>query len=284
MTARVWNVVLVMLLAAFGCSGTAGKSASAVSDDDRYMEAMEKLIKGDHVAASQKFEALAGSTLNPLLVQLSTLRLGDALFFQGNHAEAAEVYREYLVQFPTSPDAPHAFYMRGLCFFEKMPGDSWILPPAESREMDDVMNAYANFAALVDQYPSSFYALRARAMLVRTVERRCRYHLYVAHYYRKNGKPLGVVQRMRQALDLEARERDAGHVPESFFVAGSREELLMLAKAYESLKDLAGLQYTRETYVRNQKYFRQPEKGLAEIDRRIESVTRNAQPPASTEQ
>jgi outer membrane protein assembly factor BamD (BamD/ComL family) len=162
--------------------------------------------------------------------------------------------------------------MRGLCYLEKMPEDHFILPPAESREMDDVMNAHANFAAVVDQHPHSLYALRAKPMLIRTVDRRCRQHLYVARYYEKAGKPSGVVQRIRQALRLEEKERASRHIPDSFQCAATTSTLLSLARAYHQIRDLQGLHYVREVYVQHQRRFDQPAKGLAELDTLIRKL------------
>jgi len=276
---RCLAVALLVVVFGFGCSGADGKSGTGkLSDVQRYEEAMQKLLRGDYVTAAQKFDALSAGTMNPVLVQLATLRSGDALFLQGNHAEAAEVYREYLVQFPTSPDAPHALYMRGLCYLEKMPEDHFILPPAESREMDDVMNAHANFAAVVDQHPHSLYALRAKPMLIRTVERRCRQHLYVARYYERIERPAGVIQRIRQALRLEERERASHHIPESFQCAATQGTLMSLAKAYQLTRDLEGLLYTRAVYQQHQQRFPQSDKGLAELDRMVQGLEAGRKP------
>ncbi len=270
---RCLAVALLFVVYGSGCSSADGKSGSGqLSDAQRYEEAMQKLLRGDYVTAAQKFDALSAGTMNPVLVQLATLRSGDALFLQGNHAEAAEVYREYLVQFPASSDAPHALYMRGLCYLEKMPEDHFILPPAESREMDDAMNAHANFAAVVDQHPHSLYALRARPMLIRTVERRCRQHLYVARYYEKTGKPMGVIQRIRQALRLEEKERASRHVPDSFQCAATPGTLLSLARAYQETRDMEGLLYTRDVCRQLQQRIPQSGETLKELDRMVQDL------------
>ena len=265
---RAQLLVLIALSGAGGCSSSA--DAEKMADPRvRYEAALEAMIDGNFTEAATEFETVLGSTLNPALTQLATLRLGDALFFQGKHAEAAEVYREFLEQFPRSPDAPHARYMRGLSFMRRMPEDSWIMPPAESRETTDVDAAYAALVELVERHPDSFYALRARALLAQCIERQCRHDLYVARFYEGRDNPAAVVQRVRQAVAREEREKKAGHLPGWALCAESRGSLLMAAEAYAALGDEAGLGWVRERYVEHQGEYSSPEAGLEEIDRMI---------------
>ncbi|MBM4353388.1 MAG: outer membrane protein assembly factor BamD [Deltaproteobacteria bacterium] len=141
--------------------GNATTSSGGADAFQQYDEAMAKLIKGSYTDAAAQFEEIAGTTLSPLLSQLATLRLGDSLFLDGRHAEAAEVYREFQEQYASSPDVPHAVYMRGLCYLRRMPEDHWALPPAESREMTDVESAYESFTWVIRNRPESYYAPRS---------------------------------------------------------------------------------------------------------------------------
>ena len=240
---RISVVALLTLMGLFACSGAKVKvTGDPAGPSYQYEKAMNELLSGDYTQAATMFEELSASTLNPVLSQMATLRLGDAIFFQARYAEAAEVYRQFIEQYSRSPDWPHAAYMRGLCFLRKMPEDHWILPPAERREMSDADNAYQSFVSLVQGAPDSYYAMRARLLLAKTVERRCRHHLYVAAWYEKKDRPLGVTQRIEQAIADETGEKARGRIPASFHCADSPPTLLRLARAYDAAKNPAGVQ------------------------------------------
>ena len=269
---RFLGIALAISLST-SCSSSKGGVDANIPDGERYSLAMKKLLDDDFIQSSKKFEALSSSTLNPVLSQLATLRTADSLFMQGRYSEAAEVYREFLVQFSNSPDVPHAGYMRGLCFFNKMPSSSWILPPAESREMADVENAYISFTTVVDQYPNSFYALRARSMLMKTVRRKAEQHLYVARWYSKNDKPMAVIQRLEQVIALEEREKKARHIPDSFVVAATHDNLMMLGEAYFEAGKMEGLTWLKTFYHDHRDHYpKKAEKGLAKLDSMIQRL------------
>ena len=263
-------IAIFMLISACGCSSRhKRKNLDPSSPYFKYEKAMNEFVTEDYTQAATMFENIISTSLNPVLTQLATLRLGDSLFFQGRHAEAAEIYREFLDQYPRSPDAPHAAYMRGLSYLRKMPDDHFILPPAESREMSDVSNAYLSFASLIESSPDSYYALRARFLLARTVERKCRHHLYVARWYNRDGAPNAVIQRLEQALSEEEHERSRGYIPADFFCASQPGNLMMLAKAYNKTGNLPGLRSIEARFQAASSRFPEPESALATLRKMI---------------
>jgi len=273
-------LVIILLTSLVSCEQPAtvakGKKG-AMTALATYEAAMQELLSGDYVEAATLFEAIAGATLNPVVSQLALLRLGDALFFQGRYAEAAELFREFQEQFANSPDVHHAIYMRGLCFLRKMPEDNFILPPAESREMDDVENAYNVLSSLTQRAPDSYYAMRARFLLTQVVQRKCRHHLYVARFYSRNKKPLGVVQRIEQALTFEEREKKKGNVPATFMCASKQDVVLSLAREYEKAGNLEGLRRTLERYLQYESRYENAADGLKQIQEAVQRLEK-AQP------
>lgn len=277
---RTWATFMLLVFTAnlSACSGD-GKSKRKKSALEQYEEALEELLDEDYMDAAEAFETLAASTLNPVIAQMATLRLADALFFQSKYAEAAEVYREFLVQFSNSSDAPHAIYMRGSSFVERMPENVWLLPPAESRELEDVEQARQAMTTLVDRYPGTYYSLRAQTMLLKCLARLCENHLYIARFYESRNRPLAVVQRLEQALALEEAEKAASHLPESFTCASSQEGLLLMARAFYKLKDSKGIGWVEVKYRKYQANYADPAPGLAEILRLQDSLKSAAETP-----
>ncbi len=253
-------------------------TTSGLDAFQRYEEAVSKLVKGNFADAAVAFEDIAGTTLSPLLSQLATLRLADSLFLDGRHAEAAEVYREFQEQYASSPDVPHAVYMRGLCFLRRMPEDHWVLPPAESREMTDVESAYEAFTWVIENRPDSFYAPRSRIMLARTLERKCRHHLYVAAYYRREGNPEGVVQRLEQALAADEAEMAKGHLTAGMSCGATPDNLLWLGRTYHEMRNAAGVKRTIQAWERHKASFPSRASVGTELERMASDLAE--EPPA----
>jgi outer membrane protein assembly factor BamD len=263
---RRFAVIFILLPLALACSGAKVKvTGDPAGPSYKYEKAMDELLSGDYTSAATMFEELSASTLNPVLSQMATLRLGDSIFFQARYAEAAEVYRQFIEQYARSPDWPHAAYMRGLCYLRKMPEDHWILPPAESREMADADNAYQSFVSLIQGAPDSYYAMRARLLLARTVERRCRHHLYVASWYEKKDRPQGVTQRIEQAIADENGEKARGRIPASFHCADAPPTLVRLARAYDAADNAAGVLKTVARFNERSKAMKVSDSDLEEI-------------------
>lgn len=243
--------------------------------DPAYVEAMDELTSGNYIEAAERFDKLANNSLDSLVQQLAQLRLGDALFMQGRPLEAAEVYREYVIQHPNSPDAPHAAYMRGLCYFRRIPGDSWILPPSSGREMLDVNRAYDALVAVVDNYPNSYFAVRARHHISILVDRKCRNHLYVAEFYWDRENYGAVAQRIEAAMELEQAQKAMQHVPDSFSCATQQDVLLRLAEVYYILGDTEGFTRAKAYFESNKKRYVDPTIGETKI-RNFESTFKPA--------
>lgn len=244
-------LVLAALALLSACTTTQPVSPTADPQTKQYRDALEALLEDNYLDANTKFEELATKSLDQHMQGMARLRLGDTLFFQGRYRESAEVFREFLTQNDDSPDAPHAAYMRALAFLRRCPEDSWIMPPAESREMGDVELAYASFLFLVQRYPDSYYALRGRYQIASVAQRRCRNHQYVAEYYEGRDTPAGTVQRLEQGFSMEDKERQAGYLAPSMNCIVSAHTLRMLAEAYAELNDPAGFW---RTYQRCQQF------------------------------
>jgi len=227
-------------LLALGCTKSATGDAAADPQTKQYSDGLQALLDANYLEANTRFDELANKTLDQNMQEVAQLRLGDTLFFQGRYREAAEVYREYLTQHDDSPDAPHAAYMRALAFLRRCPEESWLKPPAESREMSDVELAYGAFLFLVQRYPDSFHALRAKYQVASVIQRRCRNHQYVAEFYEGRDTPAGTIQRIEQGLSLEEGERRAGYLGPTMVCIATPKMLEMLAQAYIKTKDSAG--------------------------------------------
>lgn len=238
-TCCLWSASLAALLA-LGCTKSATGDAAADPQVKQYSDGLQALLDDNYLEANTKFDELSNKTLDQTLQELAQLRLGDTLFYQGRYREAAEVYREYLTQHDDSPDAPHAAYMRGLAFLRRCPEESWIKPPAESREMSDVELAYTSLLFLVQRYPDSYHALRAKYQVASVIQRRCRNHLYVAEYYVDRDVPAGTIQRLEQGLSMEENERKAGYLGPTMVCIATPRTLELLATAYVEVNDPEG--------------------------------------------
>ena len=79
-----------------------------------YLEALDEYEDRDCVAAEPNFQDVRRNFPYSRYAVLAELRLADCQFVQGNHAEAAVAYEQFVKAHPTHEDAHYAAYKRGL--------------------------------------------------------------------------------------------------------------------------------------------------------------------------
>ena len=122
-----------LLLAGFalGCAET--QSEEMLLDYSKsakvlFEEAMEDFDDEDCVDAEKTFQEVRRQFPYSRFAVLAELRIADCQFVQGNHAEAAVAYGQFVKAHPTHEDAHYASFRKGLAYFEMIPGD-WIITP-----------------------------------------------------------------------------------------------------------------------------------------------------------
>jgi len=195
--------VLGLCLALGGC-GTAGAPLpDDVKDVARraYYDGMRELVDGDYLKASRLFQAVAASPRHVKYASLAKLRLGDALFYQGRYAEATELYRGFVQQYNTDPNLPYARFKVAESYYQRIPGEWLLSPPAHEFDQVLTQQAEAELKGFVSTFPTSQYAPEARRMLAGARSMLFRHELYAVDFYAQREKWQAVAWRLKQATE-----------------------------------------------------------------------------------
>ncbi len=206
---RTWlSAVAVCLLASACASGGASlrDDATGILDEAQvralYDDGMSELMRGNYEEALKRFERASRAPAGVTWAVLAQLRAADALFLNGEYAQAAEEYRIFTEEHPDDPNVDYARYMLVRARDELLPSDWFLRPPSYENDRAALRAALAAAEAFVRQYPSSRFFPQVRAIYRRLQEQELRFQLYVADFYRRRGKWRAVALRL-----LEARKR-----------------------------------------------------------------------------
>lgn len=128
-----------------------------------------------------------------LIAESALLRIGEYHYQQGEYAESADAYDEFLQLFPRSGRVPHAM-LRGaqamLASFKGVPYDETPLIEAEQR-----------YKVIIDQYPAAARKARAKQALRQISELRAERAFQTARFYERTKRPKSAKFYYQQVVD-----------------------------------------------------------------------------------
>ena len=205
-------VALLVALAAAGCGPKKPTSAA-----EFYEIAAENMRLGSYDQAVEGYKSLLDEHPFSEHSEEAELAIGVAQYKNGACPEASASFTDFQRRHPTSPYLPQVGYLLGQCAELQM--------RTADRDQSASQNAHVYYQALIQQYPTSPYALLARDRLAFTRETLATHELDVASYYEGHDNTKAAEIRM---LDLVNR------FPETD-VAG--DALLQLGELYERTDD-----------------------------------------------
>lgn len=184
------------------CAASVPPFPDEIKDPARraYYEGVAHLKDGDYVKAAQIFQVVAASPRHVKQAALAKLRLGDALFFQGRYAEAAEVYRGFVGQYKTDPNLPYARFMVSRSFYKRLPSDWFLIPPAYEMDQSITQQAEGELKSFLTTFPTSPFAPEVRTMLAETRGMLFAREMYAIDFYSDRDKWQAVAWRLGDAV------------------------------------------------------------------------------------
>jgi outer membrane protein assembly factor BamD len=176
--------VLFLLILALGTTGcdsylvkfyfgdTFGKGSSSSvekSAEQLVIEGTQAMQKKDYEDAIKSFQQLKERYPYSKFAILAELKLGDAHFYNKDYTDAAIAYEEFARLHPRNDVIPYVLYQIGMCHFLSF--------TAVDRDQEETRLAMEAFHRLIQAFPQSEYALRARQQLFECQKR------IVAHEY-----------------------------------------------------------------------------------------------------
>lgn len=215
------KIIVVLVAAAASLGGCAASESEQMlleysrSAEQLYEEGMEEFDDEDCVDAEKVFQDVRRLYPYSRFATLAELRIADCHFVQGNHAEAAVSYQQFIKAHPTHEDAHYAAFRRGESFFEMIPNDWVITPPPHERDQAATRDARSSLSHFVRTYPRSEHVERAEEILAEVVDALVRHEMYVAEFY------LSRDQKNAAAVRLEVIPKkfpDSSLVPDAMFL------------------------------------------------------------------
>ncbi|PIE02565.1 MAG: hypothetical protein CSA81_06165 [Acidobacteria bacterium] len=110
------------------------------------------------------------------------LGIADTYFFDrtATTIEASVEYKSFLTHFPNSPLADYVQYQYAMCFYTEI--------ESATRDQTSTWTAYNEFKKVIDNYPGSPYAAKAKAKMDLCLTRIAQHEFEVGYYYFRRGK------------------------------------------------------------------------------------------------
>ena len=158
-----------------------------------YQEAYEALDKNDTYFAAQKF--LEAELLFPQSVWApkSALMAAYSYYLQNYYAEALSNLKRYLKTYPTDDNHAYAHYLIGMCYYETIED--------EKRDSKPLIQAKTKFQLIVNDYPSTDFAIDAKFKLGLIEEILASKEMYLGRHYIKKEKWIPAINRFKYVLE-----------------------------------------------------------------------------------
>ena len=229
---KLYILFVVITMIVFGCSknepevSTIKESSQELEMISSYNEAYRALIEGDPYFAAKKF--LEAEILYPqsLWASRSALMASYSYYVQNFYTESISNLERYLKTYPNDKNLPYAHYLMAMCYYESIID--------EKRDIGSIIKAKDKFNFVIENYPSSEFALDAKFKLNLLQDILASKEMYIGRHYIKRGKWIAAINRFKtvaKEYDQTVFIEEALHrLVEIYYKIGLTEESEKYAK------------------------------------------------------
>jgi len=170
-----------------GCSLFEDKHEMEQNAQELVSEGSSAFVSGDYRTAVKAYTDLKDWYPFSKYAILAELKIADAHFQLEEYDEAVFAYKEFEKMHPKNEAIPSVIYKIGLCWFNQL--------GTIDRDHTPAKNSLIQFNRLIDQYPSSEYAAKAKEHILTCTENLSGHELYVANFYMKTKKYKAALKR-----------------------------------------------------------------------------------------
>jgi outer membrane protein assembly factor BamD len=201
--ARLALAALLIGLLAAGCRSHRGDEDAKSGPEVIYQHAQKSMRGGDFGTAIKQLEGLQSRFPFSEAARQSQIDLIYAYYKDRQVDPAIDAADTFIRENPTHPRVDYAYYMKGLVYFERQANfleryfhtDLSARPPVNSRK------SFEAFAALLQKYPHSQYAIDSRQRMIFLRNRLADFELHVATYYMRRGAYVGALNRAKYCIE-----------------------------------------------------------------------------------
>jgi outer membrane protein assembly factor BamD len=180
-----------------------------------YNQAMDKLLAGDSELAAKDFDEVERQHPYSVWARKSQLMAAYSQYLVNNYDEAILTARRFLQLHPGNRDAPYAYYLIAISYYEQ------IADIGRDQKITEL--ALESLSEVVGRYPSSEYARDARLKIDLASDHLAGKEMEIGRYYLQRDHYGAAINRFRHVIKFY---QTTSHVPEA---------LHRLTEAYLSL-------------------------------------------------
>ena len=210
-----------------------------------YKDGYQALRQGDPYFAAKKF--LESEILYPQSVWAprSVLMASYSYYLQNYYAEAISNLERFLKVYPNDKNIIYAHYLLAMCYYESIID--------EKRDTRAIIKAREKFEYIVNEYPSTEFALDSSFKLDLIKDILAAKEMYIGRHYIKKGKWIASINRFKTVVDEYEQtifiEEALHRLVEVYFTMGLTDE----AEKYASV---LGYNYlSSEWYKKSYSFF-----------------------------
>ncbi len=207
--ALIATAASAMLLTA-GCAGRGGKAKDtafvARDVETLYMGAKSRLDKGDTKVAAALFDEVERQHPYSPWARRAQLMSAFSYYVARDYTKAIQSAQRFLSIHPGNRDAPYAYYLIGLSYYEQISD--------VSRDQKITRLALDSMNELVRRYPGTRYAADARLKIDLVNDHLAGKEMEVGRFYQRSGRWLAASLRFRNVIDSY---QTTSHTPEALY-------------------------------------------------------------------
>lgn len=197
----LWRNIAAMglaaaLILAAGC-GTFGKGGDDLESFNTPAqvlanEAEARYRDGEYTEAADMFQQLKDRFPYSRYALLADLRVGDAYYKAERYDEAVLAYEDFVQLHPKNEGVPYALYQIGMVHHTQM--------PTADRDPTNPRKAAEAFTRLINGYPTSEWAIKARPRLAEAQHRLANHDMVVGKFYYRTKRYRAAEGRFKRVL------------------------------------------------------------------------------------
>lgn len=261
--AMAFLLVLATALSVAGCAGSQKKAKFAYVErpvEQLYNTATQALERKRFDDAVKGFEEVERQHPYSAWARRAMLMKAFSQYQANKYDDAVDSLDAFITLHPGNKDAPYAYYLKSMCFYEQ------IVDVERDQEMTE--KALAALQDVVKRYPDSEYARDARLKLDLTFDHLAGKEMAIGRWYLKKNQHVAAINRFKNVID---KYGTTSQVPEAMHrLVEAYLELGLVDEAYRTAAVLGYNYPGSEWYADTYKLF--AKRGLTEPNEKTREI------------
>jgi outer membrane protein assembly factor BamD len=196
---------LFVVLAVAGCTTPEPKTLPDSPPETLFNRGMSELtINGNAGEALKYFDEVDRQHPYSVWANKAQLMSAYALYASNKYENALSALDRFIQLHPGSRDAPYAYYLKALCYYERITDIT--------RDQEITQQATAALQDVVRRFPDSQYARDAQIKIDLTRDHLAGKEMDIGRFYMKRNQYLAAINRFRRVVEVY---QTTSHVPEA---------------------------------------------------------------------